>query len=369
MAPVSLPPGFRFHPSDEELVGYYLKRKVHGRKIELDIIPEVDLYKFEPWDLPNKSFLPNRDLEWYFFSPRDKKYPNGTRTNRATEAGYWKATGKDRKISTKSSMIGTKKTLVFYGGRAPQGRRTDWVMHEYRLDKTQCEAAAGVQDAFVLCRVFKKNGIEPRIGSSNEPSIQRNAFPSVMNSSFSDKMTKPDVVEDLSDKSYPQVKQEEAEIQADTTLQSETSFERLNDRTDNSATLNQWLEFLLDDSSPSYILASPANARNDLKVSSMIGGARLEQESLWPMFKIDNFSQGIADLSFNQFTSQIEPTMSHTTDACFEEEDVLDKILKVAQAGQNEDTHNEHPFFMAKLSGNLVGDSLQFDSMYNLWGN
>jgi len=369
MAPVSLPPGFRFHPSDEELVGYYLKRKVHGRKIELDIIPEVDLYKCEPWDLPDKSFLPNRDLEWYFFSPRDKKYPNGTRTNRATEAGYWKATGKDRKVSSKSSMIGTKKTLVFYRGRAPQGRRTDWVMHEYRLDETQCEGAAGVQDAFVLCRVFKKNGIEPRIECWNEPPIQTNALPSVMTNSFSDKNTNLGAVEDMSDKDYPQVKREEADIQADPTLQSETSFERLNDRTDNSASLNQWLEFLLDDSNPSYILTSPANARNDLKVSSMLGGARLEQESLWPMFKIDNFSQGLADLSFNQSTYQIEPVLSHRMDVCFEEEDVLDEILNVAQASQDENTHTEHSFFMAKLSGNLVGDSLQFDNTYNLWGN
>lgn len=52
MAPMTLPPGFRFHPTDEELVAYYLERKITGRTIELDIIAEVDLYKCEPWDLP-----------------------------------------------------------------------------------------------------------------------------------------------------------------------------------------------------------------------------------------------------------------------------------------------------------------------------
>ncbi|KAL6183347.1 hypothetical protein ACLB2K_044758 [Fragaria x ananassa] len=162
MAPVGLPPGFRFHPTDEELVNYYLKRKIIGQEIELDIIPEVDLYKCEPWELAEKSFLPSRDPEWYFFGPRDRKYPNGFRTNRATRAGYWKSTGKDGRVSSQNRAIGMKKTLVYYRGRAPQGIRTDWVMHEYRLDdKADCldDTSAGIQDSFALCRVFKKNGI------------------------------------------------------------------------------------------------------------------------------------------------------------------------------------------------------------------
>ncbi|KAL4316571.1 NAC domain-containing protein 54 [Arachis hypogaea] len=159
MSPVGLPPGFRFHPTDEELVNYYLKRKINGQEIELDIIPEVDLYKCEPWELAEKSFLPSRDPEWYFFGPRDRKYPNGFRTNRATRAGYWKSTGKDRRVSSQSRPIGMKKTLVYYRGRAPQGIRTDWVMHEYRLDDKDSEDTTGLQDTYALCRVFKKNGI------------------------------------------------------------------------------------------------------------------------------------------------------------------------------------------------------------------
>ena len=46
-----MPPGFRFHPTDEELVGHYLRKKVASQKIDLDVIRDIDLYRIEPWDL------------------------------------------------------------------------------------------------------------------------------------------------------------------------------------------------------------------------------------------------------------------------------------------------------------------------------
>ncbi|XP_011621045.1 protein BEARSKIN2 [Amborella trichopoda] len=146
-----VPPGFRFHPTDEELLYYYLRKKVTYQKFDLEVIREVDLNKMEPWDLQERCRIgATPQNEWYFFSHKDKKYPTGSRTNRATSAGFWKATGRDKCIKNSYKKIGMRKTLVFYKGRAPHGQKTDWIMHEYRLEENNEE------DGWVVCRVFKK---------------------------------------------------------------------------------------------------------------------------------------------------------------------------------------------------------------------
>ncbi|XP_057805145.1 NAC domain-containing protein 100-like isoform X2 [Salvia miltiorrhiza] len=141
---MELPPGFRFHPTDEELITHYLCRKVIDSSFSAIAIGEVDMNKVEPWELPWRAKLGEK--EWYFFCVRDKKYPTGLRTNRATAAGYWKATGKDKEIFRGKILVGMKKTLVFYRGRAPKGEKSNWVCHEYRLEGkfSQDKAAKGV---------------------------------------------------------------------------------------------------------------------------------------------------------------------------------------------------------------------------------
>ncbi|KAJ4835395.1 hypothetical protein Tsubulata_010559 [Turnera subulata] len=154
---MELPPGFRFHPSDEELITHYLTQKVLDNNFLAIAIGEVDLNKCEPWDLPWRAKMGEK--EWYFFCVRDRKYPTGLRTNRATEAGYWKATGKDKEIYRAKTLVGMKKTLVFYKGRAPKGEKTNWVMHEYRLEGKYSvyNLPKAAKNEWVICRVFQKN--------------------------------------------------------------------------------------------------------------------------------------------------------------------------------------------------------------------
>eukprot|EP01018_Ginkgo_biloba_P031466 Gb_41026 [translate_table: standard] len=162
-------PGFRFHPTDEELVGFYLRRKVQQRPLSIELIKQLDIYKFDPWDLP-------REKEWYFYCRRDRKYRNSSRPNRVTGAGFWKATGIDRPIYSSDNpkyVIGLKKSLVFYKGKAAKGSKTDWMMHEFRLpthldthikiSPLHCKDVQPAHDSWTICRIFKKNTIAQRV--------------------------------------------------------------------------------------------------------------------------------------------------------------------------------------------------------------
>lgn len=171
VAGIELPPGFRFHPTDEELVLHYLCRKCSSKPISVPIIKEIDLYKYDPWQLPELAVCGEK--EWYFFSPRDRKYPNGSRPNRAAGTGYWKATGADKPIG-RPKTLGIKKALVFYAGKAPKGVKTNWIMHEYRLANVDRSAAKKTNnnlrlDDWVLCRIYNKKGcIEKHYQSTHD---------------------------------------------------------------------------------------------------------------------------------------------------------------------------------------------------------
>ncbi|XP_037423981.1 NAC domain-containing protein 62-like [Triticum dicoccoides] len=188
--PAVLPVGFRFRPTDEELVRHYLKAKIAGRAHpDLLAIPDVDLAAVEPWDLPARSVIKSDDPEWFFFARRDRpKYPGkSSRSCRSTAAGYWKATGKDRLIRApgpggcrgKGALIGVKKTLVFHRGRAPRGARTPWIMHEYTATdpNPQSQSAGPQNDSFVLYRLFNKQDEEAPAPISEPPSTSPPANP------------------------------------------------------------------------------------------------------------------------------------------------------------------------------------------------
>ncbi|KAI3495559.1 hypothetical protein L1887_37902 [Cichorium endivia] len=157
-------PGFRFHPTDDELVMYYLKNKLLGIDLDPEFIAEVNINNFSPCDLPAKSILTG-DLEWYFFCPTSRKYKSGHRKDRATETGYWKGTGIDREVKNKGKIVAKKKTLIFHEGHSPNGKRTDWVMHEFRMQDENMDNQGVAQEAYVLCRVFEKSGLGPKNGA------------------------------------------------------------------------------------------------------------------------------------------------------------------------------------------------------------
>ncbi|KAK7822218.1 NAC domain-containing protein 104 [Quercus suber] len=155
---VNLPPGFRFYPTDEELVVHFLHRKATLLPCHPDIIPDLDLYPHDPWEIDGKAVAEGN--KWYFYSRRTQN------SNRITSNGYWKPMGIEEPVmNSNGKKVGIKKHLVFYVGEAPSSVKTNWIMHEYRLSDTGSSSRSSKRSGhpkmdyskWVICRVYERD--------------------------------------------------------------------------------------------------------------------------------------------------------------------------------------------------------------------
>ncbi|KAK4476878.1 hypothetical protein RD792_016042 [Penstemon davidsonii] len=154
----NLPPGFRFYPTDEELVVHFLQRKATLLPCHPDVIPDLDLYPYNPWDLDGKAMAEGN--KWYFYSRRTQ--------SRITGSGYWQSIGVEEAIYSGGGgqkVIGMKKYCAFYIGEPSEGVQTNWIMQEYRLsDSTSTSRSSSRRrnskidySKWVICRVYERN--------------------------------------------------------------------------------------------------------------------------------------------------------------------------------------------------------------------
>ncbi|GMH23879.1 hypothetical protein Nepgr_025722 [Nepenthes gracilis] len=147
---ITLPIGFRFRPTDEELLVHYLKRKALAVPLPASVIPDFNVFLYDPWALPG-------DLreKRYFFSKRkySKIIPTGS--------GFWKFMGKSKQVlaSGRNQVVGARRSLPFYKGKHPHGCRTRWIMHEYHLlESISTQSPVGKVEDWVVCLIYQRKG-------------------------------------------------------------------------------------------------------------------------------------------------------------------------------------------------------------------
>ncbi|KAH1038290.1 hypothetical protein J1N35_040033 [Gossypium stocksii] len=164
-----LPPGFRFCPTDEELVLQFLYPKSLRLPCYSNIIPELDLLRLHPWELDGKALMSGK--RYFFFSQKME--------NRVLENGYWKQLDMEEPIfSGGSGKVGVKKLFEFYIGGAPFGMKTNWVMQEYHLCNwgtalsSHYPKTKGIRkldsNKWVLCKVEEHKGNAQSFNCSDE---------------------------------------------------------------------------------------------------------------------------------------------------------------------------------------------------------
>ncbi|KAL2474076.1 NAC domain-containing protein [Forsythia ovata] len=146
---------YNFHPSDSQLIGGYLMRKINNQRVPRNKIKIVaNIYDLNPEKLP-ADYGVSGDKQWFFFTPRDRKYENENIRTLVALDGYWKVTRADKSIRWFGKDCGFRKKLQFYKGN---GDETSWIMHELRVNNPPPQQEGVADDTklddWIVCKIY-----------------------------------------------------------------------------------------------------------------------------------------------------------------------------------------------------------------------
>ncbi|KAG6768691.1 hypothetical protein NC652_019695 [Populus alba x Populus x berolinensis] len=166
-----VPHGFRFNPTDEELI-QVLDRKASGHEMPLNFILEMNVYEREPQDLEWSQSTALSNGERFYYCKREI---NDSRE--VLGRGWWKATSHVKKVYANDHqlLVGNKRPLTFHRFKDNERNRnnavkTNWIMHEYSLESRTTE--------WRLCKIKYKGkpSLQEEIESIKRQHSSRNDF-------------------------------------------------------------------------------------------------------------------------------------------------------------------------------------------------
>ncbi|CAI9777417.1 unnamed protein product [Fraxinus pennsylvanica] len=172
---LNLPQGFRFDPTDNEVL-FYLRKNILDQPFPANVIPTADVYGTNPDELPFCDFKDGNGSYWFFFTTK-------LSGDLITEDGYWSPII-DERIIDGTKVVGFKRHLVFHQGKISSGTQTHWNIHEFGVNPSTFSAAElsdGIRKKIsnlVVCKIFLTKddpitGFEGEIEEEEEEGLEK----------------------------------------------------------------------------------------------------------------------------------------------------------------------------------------------------
>ncbi|KAI8558837.1 hypothetical protein RHMOL_Rhmol04G0127400 [Rhododendron molle] len=144
-------PGFKFHPTDEEVFNFYLLNKNAGNLVAIDPIrTDQDIISRHPVAVQAHYPLLPPENAWLFYTFRDAKYPNNGKLKIENAGGFWMVSKASVPIGPD---IGHKRVLNFKEGSLKSYTPTNWYMEEYSIKKF---APNKEDEDWVIVRIYQQ---------------------------------------------------------------------------------------------------------------------------------------------------------------------------------------------------------------------